>query len=235
MNTAAPLPAPLLPDTGDMAALASYGAGLLQALAEREPVLPAAAGQGLVQALADIALALQAGDSARLRGQHGWWGRLLGRDIEREAQAQALQSRLGVVALQAQQQAQRVRAQAASRQRAIDGAQAAAAALLAWSDAGAGCLPRLPQAAQDTLSVRLDHLRRLAALRQQEAGQWQLLQAQEQALLARFQRIHEVLLPAWRQAVLARQAQQQGDLSARAAALQAQIRDEVAAAQARLP
>lgn len=106
MTTQAPLPPPSLPDTSDVAVLADYGAPLLQALARRETPLPPGAGEGLVAALARIALALQAVNPAQIRQEESWWGRLLGRDVAREAEGRALQSQLGVLALQAREQAQ---------------------------------------------------------------------------------------------------------------------------------
>ena len=231
----APLPPPSLPDTADVAVLAGYGAPLLQALARRETALPPAAGAGLVAALARIALALQADNPAQIRRQAGWWGRLLGRDVDREAEARALQSQLGVLALQAREQAQQLQRQLQLRAMAIAGHSAAAAALDAWVELAAVRLASLDIAGQAALSQRLDHLRRLATLRRLEAGQWQLLQDQDNVLLQRFARIHDVLLPAWRQAAAAGQAAAGATLAAKAATLHAQIDDEVAAAQARLP
>lgn len=231
----APLPPPSLPDTADVAVLAGYGAPLLQALARRETPLPPAAGAGLVAALARIALALQADNPAQIRRQAGWWGRLLGRDVDREAEARALQSQLGVLALQAREQAQQLQRQLQLRAMAIAGHSAAAAALDAWAELAAVRLASLDIAGQAALSQRLDHLRRLATLRRLEAGQWQLLQDQDNVLLQRFARIHDVLLPAWRQAAAAGQAAAGATLAAKAATLHAQIDDEVAAAQARLP
>lgn len=231
----APLPPPSLPDTADVAVLATYGAPLLQALARRETALPPGAGAGLVAALARIALALQADNPAQIRRQAGWWGRLLGRDVDREAGARALQSQLGVLALQAREQAQQLQRQLQLRAMAIAGHSAAAAALDAWVELAAVRLASLDIAGQAALSQRLDHLRRLATLRRLEAGQWQLLQDQDNVLLQRFARIHDVLLPAWRQAAAAGQAAAGATLAAKAATLHAQIDDEVAAAQARLP
>lgn len=231
----APLPPPSLPDTADVAVLATYGAPLLQALARRETALPPGAGAGLVAALARIALALQADNPAQIRRQAGWWGRLLGRDVDREAEGRALQSQLGVLALQAREQAQQLQRQLQLRAMAIAGHSAAAAALDAWVELAALRLASLDIAGQAALSQRLDHLRRLATLRRLEAGQWQLLQDQDNVLLQRFARIHDVLLPAWRQAAAAGQAAAGATLAAKAATLHAQIDDEVAAAQARLP
>ncbi|RKI35395.1 hypothetical protein D7X55_41150, partial [Corallococcus sp. AB049A] len=145
---------------------------------------------GLVAALARIALALQADNPAQIRQQAGWWGRLLGRDVDREAEGRALQSQLGVLALQAREQAQQLQQQLQLRAMAIAGHSAAAAALDAWVELAAVRLASLATAGQAALSQRLDHLRRLATLRRLEAGQWQLLQDQDNVLLQRFARIH---------------------------------------------
>lgn len=225
----------MLPGTADVAVLADYGAPLLQALARRETSLPAGAGEGLVAALARIAQALQAGNPARLRQQQSWWGRLLGRDVALEAEGCALRSQLGVLALQAREQAQHLQQHMQLRAAAIVDHSEAATALEAWAELAASRLASLDSAGQNALSQRLDHLRRLATLRRLEAGQWQLLQDQDSVLLQRFARIHDVLLPAWRQAALADQTVIAAALAGKAATLHAQIDDEVAAAQARLP
>jgi fused signal recognition particle receptor len=238
VNLQASLPSPLLPAHRDAAALSAYGTQLLQALAAQAlPTDTGSAGQGLVEALARIALALQAAAPQALRRQVGWWGRLLGHDVARQAEAEALQSQLGVLLLQAHEQATRVRAQAVARDAVIEHAMQAAEALQAWSDAGSALLPDLGDAGaplHEAFAQRLDHLRRLAALQRTEAGQWQLLLSQDHVLLARFDRIVDVLLPAWRQAALAHQARDQVEQASQAADLQEQIRAEVEAAHARL-
>ncbi|HDS1100563.1 hypothetical protein ACK1O1_14010 [Stenotrophomonas maltophilia] len=235
MTAPATLPSPVLPDTADIAVLADYGTPLLQALTQRAAGVPSVAGEGLVAALARIALALQAGNPAQIRRQESWWGRLLGRDVDREAEGRALQSQLGVLALQAREQAQHLQQHQQARALAITERAEAATALDAWVELGVSRLERCDAAGQAALSQRLDHLRRLAALHRVEAAQWQLLQDQDAVLLQRFARIHDVLLPAWRQAALAKQAGAGAALAARASTLHAQIDDEVAAAQARLP
>ncbi|EKT4094536.1 TPA: hypothetical protein QDZ99_001658 [Stenotrophomonas maltophilia] len=234
MTMQAPLPSPMLPDTAEVAVLADYGAPLLQALARCETALPPGAGEGLVAALARIALALQADNPTRIRQQESWWGRLLGRDVDREAEGRALQSQLGVLALRAREQAQHLQQHVQLRAMAIAEHSAAATALDAWAELATSRLTQLDAAGQAALSQRRDHLRRLATLRRLEAGQWQLLQDQDDVLLQRFARIHDVLLPAWRQAALADQAAAGAALAGKAATLHAQIDDEVAAAQARL-
>ncbi len=239
MTVPLPAPAQLDGDTRTVAALAAYAQPLLDAVARH------AQGQGsgsedgsaagLIEVLARIALALQSADPAQLRRRAGWWGRLLGRDVERQRDADALQPQLGVLLVQAEDRARALQARAMQRQSAIAAAEQAAVALEHWIDAGSLQLPSLPDTEQHAVfAQRLDHLRRLAALQRSEGGQWQLLQAQDDALLARFRRIADVLLPAWRQAALARQAQDQTRHNQQAAALQAQIAAEVASAQARL-
>lgn len=126
----------MLPDTADVAVLANYGAPLLQVLAQRAARLPPVAGEGLVAALARIALALQAANPAQIRRQEGWWGRLLGRDVDREAQGHALQSQLGVLALQAREQAQHLQQHQQQRALAIVERAEAATALDAWVEIG---------------------------------------------------------------------------------------------------
>lgn len=237
----APLPAPVdcVADTQTVAALAAYAQPLLDAIARHAPGQGSGSedgsAAGLIQALARIALALQSADPAQLRRQAGWWGRLLGRDVERQRDADALQPQLGVLLVQAEDAARGLQARALQRHAAITAAEQAAIALERWIDAGTPQLPAL--SVEDRRAVfaqRLDHLRRLAALQRSEAAQWQLLQAQDEALLARFRRIADILLPAWKQAALARQSQDQARHNQHAAQLQAQIAAEVASAQARL-
>lgn len=232
-----PAPPPAAPPPS-LATLAAYAQPLLQAIAQRAGGQDAAEEGGaaaLIEALARIALALQSADPARLRRQTGWWGRLLGRDVERQLDADALQPRLGVLLVQADDSAGRLQAHAAQREATIAAGEQAALMLEQWIDAGAAQLSCLPAGdAQAVFARRLDHLRRLAALQRNETAQWRLLQAQDDALLVRFRRITEVLLPAWKQAALTRQAQDQAARNQQAAQLQAQIAAEVASAQARL-
>ncbi|WAP00796.1 hypothetical protein FQS62_015880 [Stenotrophomonas sp. SBJS02] len=139
-----------------------------------------------------------------------------------------------MLALQAREQAQHLQQHQQQRALAIVERAEAATALDAWVEVGASRLAHCDASGHAALSERLDHLRRLAALHRVEAGQWQLLQDQDTLLLQRFARIHDVLLPAWRQATLADQSAAGAALAGKAATLHAQIDDEVAAAQARL-
>lgn len=241
MSAVAPLPAPV-PPAPLAAALAGYGNELLHGIARLVPSPDAqgtAAGDALLAVLAQIALALQSANPAQLRRQTGWWGRLLGRDVEQQVQGDALQQQLGVLQVQATTAAAAVQARAQAGRAAVAASEQAAVALDQWADAGTTYAAQLPSDGtgelQRVFAQRLDHLRRLAALQRTTTAHWQLLQVQDDDLLARCHRILQVLLPAWQQAALARQARGQVRRNQQAAQLQAQVSAEVAAAQARLP
>jgi len=232
------LPAPPATLVADAAVLSRYGEALVQAMARRAPVAGGCEEDprsGLVEALSRLALALQAGNPARLRRQTGWWGRLLGRDVERQADADALQAQCGVLLLNAQAHARRLGAAVEAGTHAAAADLHGAQALEQWADAGTVLGAGLPTDAQGTLHQRVVHLRTLASLKRVQAGQTQLLQAQDAALLDHFQRIAEVLVPAWQQAVRAGRTRTHAQQNEQAAQLLGQIRAEVAAAHARLP
>ncbi|WP_282245674.1 hypothetical protein [Stenotrophomonas sp. PS02300] len=233
MSARWPVPTAPAPDAAD---LARWGDAVVAVLGQVDDAAATAdrAGQPLLDLLAQLALVLQSAAPGGVRRQTGWWGRLLGRDVERELDAQDWQPRLGLLLTQVELAAQALREQGSRYLAAQAAALDAAGATQRWVDAGAAQLPTLPAPLQPVLAQRLDHLRRLAAVRQLEAGQWQLLYEQDSDLLARGQRITETLLPAWRQAVLARRADDQQQRNAQAAQLQAQIAAELASAQARL-
>ncbi|NYF18785.1 fused signal recognition particle receptor [Xanthomonas sp. JAI131] len=221
-------------EMGDAQAAAGYAAPLLeavgQALAQRDTTPDS--GAALVRELEHIQQALQARDPHRIRRASGVLGRLLGRDLEAQAEAETLSSQMGVVLLRADQQALGL------QQRLDDhGAMAAAA------DAGVAALERWIAAAPvpasgtqltEAWSRRLDHLQRVAAAWRLEAAQWRLLQQQGNELLQRYRHIREVLLPAWRQAESAVQAAHGAAHATRAAQAQQRILAEVQAMRARL-
>lgn len=228
-----PVPVPV---AADALGLSRYGASLLDALGQgaTPPVGHDPAAARLLAVLTELGTVVQSANPAAARRRVSWWGRLLGRDVEQELDAHDSQSRLGVLLVQAEAAAQGIRAQLAQQAAAQERAADAAITLDAWADAGQMQMTALAAPLQDVLAQRLDHLRRLAALQQVEAGQWQLLREQNAALLARSQRITETLLPAWRQTVLARRAGDQQQRDQQAAQLLAQISAEVDSAQARL-
>ena len=228
-----PVPVPV---AADALGLSRYGASLLDALGQgaTPPVGHDPAAARLLAVLTQLGAVVQAANPAAARRRVSWWGRLLGRDVEQELDAHDSQSRLGVLLVQADAAAQGIAAQLAQQAAAQERATDAAVILEAWADAGHAQLTALSPPMQEVLVQRLDHLRRLAALQQVEAGQWQLLREQNAALLARSQRITETLLPAWRQTMLARRAGDQQQRDQQASQLLAQIHAEVTSAQARL-
>lgn len=223
---------PEVPPAGDDArAAAAYAETLLAAVVAMRAASLAQRpdGVGLVGELERIRQALQARDPRTIRRQAGMLGRLLGSDVERQAQAEMFEQQLGVTLLRAGHQAQRLEREVA-RQATQPGLLDDAAAMLERWIAAAEL-----HAARPAWSGRLDHLRRLALLWRGEAAQEQLLQAQMQELLARYLRIRDVLLPAWRQAALAGQANDGAQGLMRAGEVHDGIAAEIAAMQARLP
>ncbi|WP_295926811.1 hypothetical protein [uncultured Xanthomonas sp.] len=220
------------PAANDAQAASGYAAPLLEAVAQALAARAAApdAGAALVQELERIQHALQARDPRRIRRDSSLLGRLLGRDLERQAEAETLQAQLGVVLLRADAHAQALRHAGQAYAESAGVAEAGVAALERWIAAAPTPDPALAQA----WNQRLDHLRRLAAAWRLEAAQWRLLQQQGEHLLQRYRNIRDVLLPAWRQAAVTPQAAQGRDHVARAAQAQQHILAELQAMRARL-
>ena len=229
-----PPPVPALPST-DALAVASYGGELLAAV-ERliGPPAKVGAAAALVAEMDNIRLALQAADGRRIRRSAGLWGRLLGRDVEAQLQAEQLAGQLDVCLLRADDGMQALQRELERHQQQWGRVDAAAAAIDAWAAAGEALPPSLDAVAQAALQRRLHHLRGLARLRQTEADQLRLLHAQGAELIERYQRIRDVLLPLWRQQALAQRSAGMPAELAQAADAQARIVDEVTAMQARL-
>lgn len=223
--------------SGDVAAAAAYGQPVLEAMAA-VPLPPMAdAMAALVAVLEQLHLGLQAVNPRAIRRRSGFLGRLLGRDVEAQVRAEALAARLGVLMLQADRHAAALRHLVVACGQACAEGEGAASALDAWVRAGTLQLGASGDGAtwQQALSVRLDHLRRLAVLRRLDAAQAQLLGSQAEELLARHQRIRDTLLPAWRQQALSGSLAKVPDQLRRAQDTAGDIAREVAAMQARLP
>lgn len=236
-----PLALPLPPE--DVAAalaspmmIAGYGGELLQAV-ERALAHPGRgeAAQRLVDEMGNIRQAMQASDAGATRRAAGLLGRLLGRDVEAQAQAEQLASQLDVCLLRADAAAHALQAQAATQLEQAGDADVAADMIGRWADAGTGALLQgMDEALQMPLQRRLQHLLGIAALRRNDAAQLRLLQAQSVELIERYKRIRDVLLPVWRQQVAVAQAADMATHLQQAAESQARILDEVTAMQARL-
>ncbi|HRN62683.1 MAG TPA: hypothetical protein PLF73_09515, partial [Luteimonas sp.] len=100
-----------------------------------------------------------------------------------------------------------------------------------WLDAhpDAGVAQGPVAAPRDRLRQRLDQLATVQASWAIGAGQLALLREQSLDLLARYRRIRDVLLPAWRQQALGDAARAGSRHAAQAADAQAAIESEVAA------
>ena len=167
------------------------------------PVLPSttAAAAGLVGELENLQLALLADDPAVLRRRSGWWGRLLGRDLVAQQQAQQLAVGLPAVIARADAQARQLDTDTARQQALADALQQVDALGLAWLEQGQGFVA---QAGQDrpvaqALQQRVQHLQRMRLLGQQGLQHAQLLVASGQGLLQRYASLREALLAAWKQ------------------------------------
>lgn len=227
-------------DLDDTLAVVGYGADALDdaldaRLSQALDHLPAAA---LVARLEDLRRAMQADTPRAARRGTGLLGRLLGRDVQAEAQAVHLRERVGVLLARADRDADALRARGAV-QHALQGEVETAMARIgdriasaqAWLEAhphaGAGTGVTAPP--RQRLQQRLDQLATVQASWSIAAGQLALLRDQTVGLLARYQRIRDVLLPSWRQHALGDAAHAGSREAARAAQAQAAIETEVAA------
>ncbi|MGH8052732.1 MAG: hypothetical protein ACREP4_02260 [Stenotrophomonas sp.] len=238
------LPEPPVPALAleDPLAVANYGAPLLAVVEQKtSPSDNDHAAVRLVAEMDNIHQAMRAHDVGAIRRSVGLLGRLLGRDVEAQAQAERLAGQLDVCLLRADGIVADLRRGLPVRLEQAAFVGAAVNAIDAWAEAGERVLLDVQaQVGPDkelisaALQRRLQHLRSVARLRALEASQLQLLHAQGVELLERYQRIRDVLLPLWRQQVLATQAAGMSARLASAADAQARILAEVEAMQARL-
>lgn len=239
-----PWPSPPSPavELDDALAVANYGAPVLAAIEQQAAVADSdRAAARLVAEMDNIHQAMRAHDAGAIRRSVGLIGRLLGRDVEAQAQAERLAGQLNVCLLRADSVvAELQRVLPVRRQRAARMIEAGHA-VDSWAEAGEHLVRDASAQAGDenaaTLALlqrRLHHLRGVARLTALEASQLQLLHTQGVELLERYQRIRDVLLPLWRQQVLAGNAAGMSARLASAAEVQGRILAEVEAMQARL-
>lgn len=212
-------------DIDDPLAVLRYGAEAVDDALEARMAesLDHGAAAALVAGLEDLRRALQADDPRSLRRGIGLFGRLAGRDVLAEAEATALRARLGTLVTAADRSAAALEARTAALLQLQHEVAAAIAAIQAvvsraqrWLDADPGTGQHAPgttvpigisirqQPARERLQRRLDQLATVQAARDVGLRQLALLREQNLDLLARYQRIRDVLLPAWRQQALAR-------------------------------
>lgn len=234
-------------DLGDALAVLRYGEDALdeELEARMAAALDHADAAALVARLDELRRALQADDRRSARRGIGLLGRLLGRDVLAESEAAALRTRMGTLVLAADRSAAALEARAAVHQRLQDEAAAAIAGLGAaiarardWLAAhpldGTSAGPQGPLPPRAGLERRLDQLATVQATRELGMRQLALLHAQDLELLARYRRIRDVLLPAWRQQALAGAGATGRHRAAAAARAWAAIESEVDAMAARL-
>lgn len=227
-------PAPV--DPGDALAVLRYGEEALDPGLEArlQAALDPAPAAALVQCLDRLRRALQAHDPRQARRGVGLIGRLMGRDVQAESEALALRERMGTLVAAADRSALALERREGAR-RQLQGEVAAAIAALdavvararAWLDAN-----RSVDGAN--LERRLAQLATVQATRELTARQLALLQVQDLELLARYRRIRDVLLPAWRQQALAEAGRRGRDCAMAADRTRAAIESEVDAMAGRL-
>ncbi len=253
MSTSGPQAGPPV-DLDDALAVMRYGQDVLDEGLEARihAALDPAAASSLVARLDELRRALQAHDPRSARRGVGLLGRLLGRDVLAESEAAGLRTRMGTLVAAADRSAADLEARGEALRRLQDeaagviaGIGAAIARARDWlaalpdADAGlgtaAGGLPTLATSTpRANLERRLGQLAIVQATREQGLQQLALLQAQDLELLARYRRIRDVLLPAWRQQALAEAGSAGRARSAAAAQAWAAIESEVDAMAARL-
>jgi hypothetical protein len=233
-------------DLDDMLAVVGYGGDSVDAAldARLTDALDGSAASALVANLQTLQRALQAGKPREIRRGTGLLGRLLGRDVEAEAEARALQQRLGVLIADADRGASALRMRVAAHP-ALQEALAQGIARIAercrtareWLDGDALAGAEAPAggiAPRQRLEQRLTQLHTVQSTWELGLRQLQVLHLQQVDLLARYQRIRDVLLPVWRQHALAGASAMGTTRAAAAATAQAAIETEVAAMAAKL-
>lgn len=236
-------------DLDDALAVLRYGHEVLDEGLEARMVaaLDPADATGLVSRLDELRRALQAHDPRSARRGVGLLGRLMGRDVLAESEATQLRARLGTLVAAADRSAAALEARGDVQRRLQDESAAAIAGIGAaitrardWlqghPDAGgaasAGAAPGAGTRA--VLERRLEQLATVQATRELGMRQLALLHSQDLELLARYRRIRDVLLPAWRQQALADAGVSGRRRAAAAADAWAAIESEVDAMAARL-
>lgn len=194
-------------DLADATAIAEYGRHASDAalLAELADALPPAGLDDFVSALDVLERAVSTADAKRTKRKVGWIGRMLGDDIEAQAEGEALRARMGVLLADARREADRVRA---SDRRLAD-LEARFEATIARVEAdiatGQGVLaqrapaPDPNEAPIERFRRRLAHLSTLAATHRITREQLRLARAQCAQVLERHAHLHELLGPVWTQ------------------------------------
>lgn len=227
-------------DLDDALAVVGYGSDAVDAALEArlDTALADSGAAALAACLHDLHRAMQAGKPREIRRGTGLIGRLLGRDVVAEAEADGLRQRLGVLLADADRSADHVRTHAVSQQsvhdalaQGIERIEGAIRSARGWLD---GDVARAAHPARGALERRLGQLATVQASWQVGMQQLQFLHRQQLELLARYQRIRDVLLPVWRQGALAEAGSTAARQASAATEAQLAIESEVAAMAATL-
>lgn len=157
----------------------------------------------LLALLRDMRTVLLADNPAAVRRSVGWFGRLLGNDIELTAEAEQLQQQAGVLAQRAHEalrqshsDLEQLKHHLARLQQVQQQLQQAREALLQAADAASGDLPK------QRLTARAHHLQQLLATTDLSTRQLQLSLDTHAQLHARFGKMADNLLPLLTQSAL---------------------------------
>lgn len=194
-------------DLADTAALAEYGreasdAALLDEIAK---AMRALAPDDFVRAMDQLQRAVSTADAKRTKRAVGWFGRMLGVDIQAQAEGEALRARLGVLLEDARRAAGRVR-EAVAHLVVLEGRLDAVIARIE-SDVAAGeafidrqsGLPEDPQSPAERFRRRLVHLAKVAASHRTTREYLRIARSESTRLLERHADLRGLIGPVWSQ------------------------------------
>lgn len=227
-------------DLDDAMAIVAYGADALDdALDARlSAALHPDAAAALVAHLEQLRRAIRAGDRPTVRRGTGLVGRLWGRDVLAEADAARLREQIGVLLLRTGEAASALTRRVAELEGVAHALGQAIARIderivqaRAWLDSHPqGDRIQAPASSpRERLEQRLGQLAAVRDAWSLGARQTALVREQLLGLLARQQRIRDVLVPTWRQQALGEAAATGSRQAAAAARAQAEIEAEVTA------
>lgn len=194
-------------DLADTAAVTAYGrdASDVALLNEIAHAVPALAPDDFVRALDQLERAVSSADAKRAKRAAGWFGRMLGNDIQAQAEGDALRARMGVLLGDARREAERVQAaqaHLATLQDRLDAMIERIDADVAAGNALLDAQPALEQHAEspaERFRRRLAHLAAVAASHRTTREHLRLARTQCERILERHADLHALLGPVWTQ------------------------------------
>lgn len=173
-----------------LADISRYGEEAIQAARHRDAIAALAASPlpGLLDAVEAVRKALLAVDPRALRRSVGWFGRLLGKDIALQAEADALRSQLGVHLVLVRGELAAAARHRVVLERSREALLDAAGALSRDASGLAEALAQAPPATAAVIAPRMRHLATMAASYQVTAGHIELTLLNHDDLLGRIER-----------------------------------------------